>query len=145
MSSCETCGSDPCLFDIFREEFIETENWEVERDLIIGELGADDDHNRALRKRLFRNFAIWNGTMTKPPTPHPQCVLKGVRLLFSSRYYMGFKRTRDDPDNVAVDIDGEKVHCAKWIRTEDGKYEVHVDDTAQDIKVEENQKTDVTK
>ena len=58
---------------------------------------------------------------------------------------MGFKRTRDDPDNVAVNINGEKVYFAKWIRTEDGKYEVHVDDTAQDIKVEEVQENDVTK
>ena len=142
MSICDTCGSDPCLFDIFREEFIDTETWEADRDLIISKLGADNDCNRALQKYLFRNFAIWNGTMTRPPTPHPQCVLKGVRLLFSSRYYMGYKPTRDDPDNTAVNIDGDKAHGAKWIRTEDGKYKVVVDETAQDTKVEEN---DVTK
>ena len=25
--NCETCGNKPCLFDVFREEFIETEMW----------------------------------------------------------------------------------------------------------------------
>ena len=93
------------------------------------EIDVEDDHNRALRNRLFCNFAIWNGTMTTPPTPHPQCVLKGVRLLFSSRYYIGYKRIRDDPDNAAVNIDGDKAHGVKWIRTEDGKYEVVFDET----------------
>ena len=62
--------------------------------------------------------------MTKPPTPHPKCVLKRVRMMFSSGYYMGFKRTRDEEDNTAVNIDGNKVNSAKWVKTEEGKYRV---------------------
>ena len=41
---------------------------------------------------------------------------------------MGYKRTRDDEDNRAVDIDGNKIDGIKWVRTEAGKYELKSDE-----------------
>ena len=86
------------------------------------------DTNRNLRKPLFREFSMWNGTMTKPPTPHPTCVVKGVRLLYPSEQYMGFKRTRNEVDNTAVNINGKKIKGKKWVRTDEGSYKVEVGD-----------------
>ena len=44
--------------------------------------------------------------------------------MFSSGYYMGFKRTREEEDNTVVNIDGNKVNSTKWVKTEEGKYRV---------------------
>ena len=63
--------------------------------------------NRALRKRLYRNFAYWNGILTKARTRHPVCVESGVRSLYKSDAYIGFKRNHDEIDNNALDIDGK--------------------------------------
>ena len=65
-----------------------------------------------------------------PRTKHPDCVKKGVRALYSSKHYMGFKRTRNEADNTAVDIDGNKVQGVKWARKEYGNYETEVDNTS---------------
>lgn len=54
--------------------------------------------------------------MTKPLTPHPTCVVKGVRLLNPSDQYMAFKRARNEVDNTAVDIDGKKIKGTEWVR-----------------------------
>ena len=129
--NCETCGNKPCLFDVFREEFIETEMWTDAEKVILHQTVPNSDVNRVLRKRLYREFAMWNGTMTKPPTKLPDCVEKGVRTLYSSKYYMGFKRSRNEPDTTAIDVEGKKVQGVKWVRTEDGKYET-ADETKRD-------------
>ena len=68
--------------------------------------------------------------MTKPPTKHPDCVEKGVRTLYSSKYYMGFKRSRNEPDTTAIDIEGKKVRGVKWVRKEGGTYDTEVDNTS---------------
>ena len=68
--------------------------------------------------------------MTKDRTKHPDCVEKGVRALYYSKYYMGFKRTRNEADSNAVHIDGNKVQGVKWVRKEDGNYETEVDNTS---------------
>ena len=75
--------------------------------------------------------------MTKPPTPHPQCILKVVISLYSGLYYMGYKRTKNKADTTMENINGDKVRRAKWERTKDGKYKVFVDKTGDDVKVEE--------
>ena len=128
--NCETCGNKPCLFDVFREEFIETEMWTDAEKGILHQTVPNSDVNRVLRKRLYREFAMWNGTMTKPPTKHPDCVEKGVRTLYSSKYYMGFKRSRNEPDTTAIDIEGKKVRGVKWVRKEGGTYDTEVDNTS---------------
>ena len=61
--------------------------------------------------------------MTKPPTPHPTCVVKGVRLLYPSEQYMGFKRTRNKVDNTALYINGKKIKGTEWVRNDEGNYE----------------------
>ena len=43
---------------------------------------------------------------------------------------MGFKRTRNEVDIPAVDIDGNKVQGVKWERKEDGNYETEYDNTS---------------
>ena len=42
--------------------------------------------------------------------------------------YHLFKRTRDDADNRAVDINGNKIDGIKWVRTKAGKYELKSDE-----------------
>ena len=128
--SCETCKNEPCLFDVFREEFIETEMWTDAEKVILLRSVPDSDVNRDFRKRLYREFAMWNGTMTKPPTKHPDCVEKGIRNLYPSKYFMGFKRTRNEPDTTAINIEGEKVRGVKWVRKEGGTYDTEVDKTS---------------
>ena len=128
--NCETCGNKPCLFDVFREEFIETEMWTDAEKVILHQTVPNSDVNRVLRKRLYREFAMWNGTMTKPPTKLPDCVEKGVRTLYSSKYYMGFKRSRNEPDTTAINIEGKKVQGVKWVRKEGGTYDTEVDNTS---------------
>ena len=122
-ANCDTCNNEPCLFEVFCEEFIETEMWTDMEKVIKIRCAQNTDVNRALRKRLFREFASWNGTMTKPRTKHPDCVKRGVRTLYPSEYYMGFKRTRNEPDATAIDIENKKVRGVKWERQEDGTYE----------------------
>ena len=129
--NCEDCGNNPCLFDVFRAEFIETEMWTDAEKVILLNAVPNSDVNRVLRKRLYREFAMWNGTMTKPPTKHPDCVKKGVQILYLSKYYMGFKRSRNEPDTSAIDLEGKKVQGVKWVRTEYGKYET-ADETKRD-------------
>lgn len=89
-----------------------------------------DDVNRLLRKLLYREFALWNGTLAGWRNKHPACVEKGIRELFPSKYYMGFKRIRNDPDNTAVDNYGKKVPGVKWAKKEEGKYESKFDKTS---------------
>ena len=128
--NCEICGNKPCLFDVFREEFIKTEMWTDTEKVILIQSVPNSDVNRALRKRLFREFAMWNGTMTKPPTKHPDCIKRGVRTLYLSKYYMGFKRSCNEPDTTASNIEGKKVRGVKWARKEDGTYETQIDNTS---------------
>ena len=45
---------------------------------------------------------------------------------------MGFKRRYDNVDNVAVDMNGGKVKGKKWIRTDEGSYEVEVGDSKKE-------------
>ena len=106
--TCETCKNEPCLFDVFREEFIKMEMWTDAKKVVKIRSAPNSDINRALRIRLFREFVMWNGTITKPPTKHPDCVKKGVRTLYPSKYYMGYKRTRNEPDTTTVDIEKKK-------------------------------------
>ena len=130
MGDCKECASSPCLFDEFRTDYVETVSWAVQKDLVLGKIEEEGyDVNRALCKRLFGEFTKWRGTMTKPRTRHPTCVEKGVMKIYPSKYYMGFKRDRDKENNNAVDIDGKKVETAKWVKTDNGKYNVEVEDT----------------
>ena len=129
----EDCGNNPCLFDVFRAEFIETEMWTDAEKVILLQTVQNSDVNRVLRKRLYQEFAMWNGTMTKPPTKHPVCVEKGVRALYPSEFYMGYKRTRNEPDTTAVDIENKKVRGVKWARQEDGTYKTEVDNTSNSL------------
>ena len=126
---CDECKDVPCCFKIFREEFIETASWTGERELIESNIDPGNLRQRALRKKLFMSFARFNGAIGLREKL-PSCVEKGVRELFPSPYYMGFKRTRDDADNSAVDITGEKLDGVKWVRTDTGKYEVKLDNAA---------------
>ena len=129
MGDCEECASSPCLFDEFRTDYIETVSWTVQKDLVLGKIEEEGyDVNRALRKCLFGEFAKWRGTMTKAQTRHPRCVEKGVRKIYPSKYYMGFKHDRDKEDNNTIDIDGKKMETAKWVKTDNGKYNVEVED-----------------
>lgn len=130
---CETCKHAPCLFSRFLQEFIQTDAWEAEKSLIEQTHGSSQQVARALRKRLYRNFAFWNGTMTKPPTKHPTCVEVGIRSLHPSKLYIGYKRKQDDVDNTAVDINNNKVSGAKWVRDEGGSYELEVDDKDNEV------------
>ena len=82
---CKTCKHAPCLFSRFMEEFVQTDAWEAEKSLIERNPGSRQHIVRALRKCLYRNFAMWNDTMTKPPTKHPTCVEFGIRSLHPSK------------------------------------------------------------
>ena len=127
--TCDACHNEPYLFDVFRKKFIETEMW-VDASKVIRINHEFEDINRLLRKRLYREFAMWNGTMTKPRSKHPDCVEKCVNALYSSKHYMGFKRTRNEAENTAVDIYGNNVQGVKWARKEYVNYETEVDNTS---------------
>ena len=60
------------------------------------------------------SFARFNGAIGIREE-NPPCVERGVRELAPSRFYMGFKRTRDDVDNCTVDINGNKVDGVKRV------------------------------
>ena len=124
---CSECDREECIFDEFRKDFIETESWRVERELIESRLEAGNLRQRALRKTLFVSFWRFNG-IAGNREKHPACVVRGVRELFSSPFYMGFKRTRNDLDNCAIDIDGNKIKKVKWVKTEEGRYEAKNND-----------------
>ena len=130
---CETCKHAPCLFSRFMEEFIQTDAWEAEKSLIQSNPGSHQHIARALCKRLYRNFAIWNDTMTRPPTKHPNCVEFGICSLHPSKLYIGYKRKQDDVDNTAVDINNNKVSGATWVRDENGSYELDLDDNYDQV------------
>ena len=123
---CEKCNDDPCRFEAFQKDFIETELWTGARELIESKTDPGNIRQRTLRKKLFMSFARFNGAIGIREK-HPPCVERGVRELFPSPFYMGFKRTRDDADNSAVDMCGQKLNGVKWVRTEGGKYEVKLD------------------
>ena len=124
---CDECEHEPCLFELFQKDFIETESWTVERQLIESRINPGNLRQRALRKKLFMSFARFNGA-NGIREENPPCVERGVRELAPSRFYMGFKRTRDDADNRAVDINGNKIDGIKWVRTKAGKYELKSDE-----------------
>ena len=90
---------------MFRKEFIETKSWTVERELIESRINPGNLRQPELRKKLFTSFARFNGAIGIRKE-NPPCVERGVRELAPSHFYMGFKRTRDDADNHAVDING---------------------------------------
>ena len=127
---CDECEQLRCLFDAFQEDFIGTESWATERALVESKINPGDLRQRALRKKLFMSFARFNGTIGFREKI-PLCVERGVRKLFPSPFYMGFKRTRDDADNCAVDINGNKVDGIKWVQTETGKYKLQCDKNEQ--------------
>ena len=124
MNDCDECERDPCLFYRLHNEFSETAIWEAERDIIMNDTDSEEDHNITLQKSFHCHFSTWNGVTKKPPTPHPKCVLKRVKKMFGSGYYMGLKRTREKEGNNTVNIDGDKVKSAKWAKTEEGTYRV---------------------
>ena len=120
-ATCSKCDHDYCVFKEFRREFIETDTWRVERELIEGRIDPGNLRQRALRKKLYMSFARFNGAIGVREKC-PDCVERGIRELLPSPFYMGYKRTRDDPDNAAVNIDGKKIDNVKWVKTEAGKY-----------------------
>ena len=73
--TCDTCHNEPCLFDVFRNEFIETEMW-VDARKVICINHEFEDINRLFRKCLYREFAVLDGIMTNPRTKHPDFVEK---------------------------------------------------------------------
>ena len=106
---------------------METESWTVERELIESRINPGNLRQRALRKKLFMSFARFNGAIGIRDE-NPPCVERGVRELAPSCFYMGFKRTRNDADNRAVNINGNKIDGIKWVRTEAGKYKLKSDE-----------------
>ena len=124
---CDECEHRPCLFEAFREGFIATESWMAKRDLIKSRIKPGNLCQRALRKKLFTSFTRFNCAVGNREK-NPSCVETGIRKLVPSSFYMGFKRTRDNKDNHAVDINGNKVDGAKWVRTETGKYELKLEE-----------------
>ena len=125
---CDICDCEPCLFVDFEREFISTESWSVECDNITSALEVGSDINRTLRKKLYHNFSIWNNTMTRPPTKHPACVERKIKELFKSKCFMGYKRKRNEDDNRAITIDGDRIENRKWVQTSSGKYEINTID-----------------
>ena len=125
---CDICDCKPCLFVDFEREFLSTESWSIERDNITSALVVGCDINRTLCKKLYRNFAIWNHTMTQPPTKHPACVERKIKELFKSKCFMGYKRKRNEDDNRAITIDGDRIENRKWVQTRSGKYEINTID-----------------
>ena len=124
---CDECEHERCLFDEFCSNFIETALWKVERELIESRVEAGNLRQRALRKKLFMCFARFNGVVGNREE-HPPCVVTGIRKLIPSPFFMGYKRTRDDTDNRAVDVNGNKVDGMKWVKTATGKYELKIEE-----------------
>ena len=56
---------------------------------------------------------------------------------------MGFKRSYDNVDNVAIGMNGEKVKGKKWIRTDEGSYEVEVGDSKKEEDSKEETSDDI--
>ena len=106
-ATCTKCNRDYCVFKVFRADFIETDAWRVERELIESRINPGNLRQRALRKKLYMSFACFNGAI-RVRQKCPDCVERGIRELSPSPFYMGYKRTRDDPDNLTVHIDGKK-------------------------------------
>ena len=77
--NCKTCGNKLCLFNVFCKESIETEMWTDTEKVILLQTFPNSYVNCVLQKRLYQEFALWNGTMTKPPTKHPNCVKGGCK------------------------------------------------------------------
>ena len=123
---CAQCDNQPCVFDEFREDFIETRAWSCLKDALLDDAcdANNTDVHRNLRRRLYREFISMNGIATNRRIKLPNCVEKGIRSLYPSKVYMGFKRSYDDIDNEAVDINGGKVKGKKWVRTDEGSYQV---------------------
>ena len=125
---CAQCDNQPCVFDEFREDFIETCAWLCLKDALLNDAndGKNTDVHRNLRRPLYCEFISRNGIVTNRRIKLPNCVEKGIRSLYPSKVYMGFKRSYDNVDNEAVDINGGKVKGKKWVRTDEGSYEVEV-------------------
>ena len=123
---CAQCDNQPCVFDEFREDFIETRAWSCLKDALLNDAHDREstDVHRNLRRRLYREFISMNGITTNRRIKLPNCVEKGIRSLYPSKVYMGFKRSYDNIDNEAVDINGGKVKGKKWVRTDEGSYQV---------------------
>ena len=41
---------------------------------------------------------------------------------------MGYKRKRNEDDNRAITIDGDRIENRKWVQTSTGKYEINTID-----------------
>ena len=121
----DICDCEPCLFVDFERKFISTESWSVECDNITSALEVDSNINRPLHKNLYHNFAIWNHTMTHPPTKHPARVAWKIKEMFPSKCFMGYKRKRNEEDNRAITIDGDRIEGRKWVQSSTGKYEIN--------------------
>ena len=135
---CAQCDNQPCVFDEFREDFIETRAWSCLKDALLNDANdrKSTDVHRNLRRRLYREFISMNGIATNRRIKLPNCVEKGIRSLYPSKVYMGFKRSYDDVDNEAVDINGGKVKGKKWVRTDSNQVEVSVSKEDEDNKEE---------
>ena len=142
---CAQCDNQPCVFDEFRENFIETRAWSCLKDALLNDAHDREstDVHRNLRRRLYREFISMNGIATNRRIKLPNCVEKGIRSLYPSKVYMGFKRSYDDVDNVAVDMNGEKVKGKKWIRTDEGSYEVEIGDSKKEEDSKEETSDDI--
>ena len=82
-------------------------SWTGDQELIKGRVEPVNLRQRTLHKKLFMSFARFNGAIGIREKD-PPCVERGVRELFPSPFYMGFKRTRDDADNSVVDMCGNE-------------------------------------
>ena len=41
---------------------------------------------------------------------------------------MGYKRKRNEEDNRAITIDGDRIESRKWVQSSTGKYEINSSD-----------------
>ena len=121
---CDECGHGPCIFAQFRDEFIISELWIGERNNIDSTVEDDDIRARTLRKKLYTSFARFNGVIWKRQK-HPTCVVTGIREMYPSPCYMGFKRKRNEEDECdATDINGKKQKGLKFVKIMEGEYKV---------------------
>lgn len=95
--------------------------WSTERNTIEITVEAGDVRAWTFHKKLYTGFAQFHAIIGNMQN-HPTCVSTGVRSLYPSTWYMGFDRKQDEDDNVAVEIEGNKIKGLKWVKTMEGDY-----------------------